>query len=169
MGVKLIPQIEPWQRELGKMLSGALAGEAGGMLSGIMEGESFDDISKAWSEGYAKPVMAAWQRDIAPIISEGFNLPGAFYSRDRSRGLQREAEEFFSGSVAPSLFSSMSQFQARKPQWAGIWSNVLANALGLSTAPTQSGLYSGKGWQQDFASLSQGLGNLFSVGITKEF
>lgn len=138
MGVRSAPTTQSWQNDLGKMLASTFGGIAGQQMP---LGESAAGITADWTNQFATPVMQMWQREIAPMINEGYNLPGAFYSTSRSKGLAREAGNFFSGNVMPTLFSALENMRSRGPQWAGIWSGLLGQGAGLSTANTMENWY----------------------------
>ncbi len=63
--------------------------------------------TKQWQETYATPVMRTWEDTVMPMIKEGFNIPGVYYSRGRGKGVSEEASRFYGGYVAPTLFSTL--------------------------------------------------------------
>lgn len=159
---KAATTLAPWQTDLGKQLAAMFGGLAGGasgsMLGGFMGGESAGQITSDWTKNFATPVMQMWQREIAPMIKEGYNLPGSFYSASTSKGLGREASNFFSGNVMPTLFSSLESLRSRGPQWAGIYANLMGTGAGLATSSTMQNFWQpGPNWQQNFANVGQGL------------
>lgn len=60
-----------------------------------------------WQETFATPIMETWRETVLPMVHEKFNVPGALYSRTTGKGLMEEAGKFYSGYVAPTLYSSL--------------------------------------------------------------
>jgi len=102
-------------------------------------------IMDRWKSLVAEPMMGLWDRMGESTAKERYNLPGAYYSASRGKGVMREGEQFLSESVMPSLFSSMENWSARLPGTATgaamLRGNVLGQAvnpaIGLGTATTQ--------------------------------
>lgn len=164
MGVRSAPTTQSWQSDLGKMLASTFGGISGQSMA---LGESAADITRDWTSNFATPVMQMWQREIAPMINEGYNLPGAFYSMSRSKGLSREAGNFFSGSVMPTLFTALENMRARGPQWASIWGDLLGTGAGLSTAQTMQSWYKPTmSSTERFQSTMEGIGNVLSFDLS---
>lgn len=153
---KLYPVTSTSQRELESSLSGAYGSILNRLKSGIFSQESPASIAREWGELYATPVMEQWYKNIAPIIEEGFNLPGSFYQSAKSKGIAQAASDYLSGSVTPTLFSALSEYWNRQPQWASIYANVLGQASGQATAQTLVPVTKEKS--------SSGLGSLIGLG-----
>ena len=160
--MSLKPTTAGWQQDLGQAIASVLSGGAGGLLRGITGiEESPESIVSDWSKYVATPAMQMWQKTIAPLIEEGYNLPGAFYSASKSRGLARNASDFFTQNVTPTLFSALENMKGREVNLASIYAGLLGTSAGLSTAQTLT--YVNKGsWQQDFAAFGQGFNSLYS-------
>ena len=106
------------------------------LVGGLLERESIEDIKRSFTEDFASPVMEMFKREVLPIVSEGFNLPGAFFSSSRFQGEQRATEEFLSGKVNPVLASFLESFRNRNLQQKGLFVNALGVASGAATAQT---------------------------------
>lgn len=133
-------------------------------------------IMDRWKSLVADPMMNAWERTGASAAREGYNLPGAYYSASRGKGVQREANQFLSENVMPSLFASMENWAARLPSTAVnaamLKGNVIGQAMnpalgvygtsaGLSTAQTQETM----AYQPpDYLGLAGQLGGAYMMG-----
>jgi len=154
---KIIPTIAEWQADFGKSLVGMYE-DILSQASEVFEGaETPEAISKSWSEMYAKPVMQMWRETVVPMIEEQFNLPGAFYSTDKSKGVQRESESFLSGTVAPTLFEALENMRNRNIQLKSIYANILTGGTSLAVSPTQTAISKSSGGKS-------GLGSLIGAG-----
>jgi len=159
--LKTYSTIAGWQTELGKSMAEILGGMAPEALGRIFEREDPFSIVKDWRETFATPVMRMWQRDILPMIKEGFNMfPGSFYSKSRFTGMQREAEEFYGGKVAPLLFSALEGARGRGLQRQSLMASLLGFPTQLAAAPTIGGAVVGGAPSQ----FSQLWGTLSGVG-----
>jgi hypothetical protein len=143
--LKIVPTIEPWQRELGESLSDILGDAAPEMIKRIFEREDRGDILADFKTYFATPMMQMWKSDIAPIVTEGFNLPGAFYSKSRFEGLIKSGEEFLSERINPLLFSSLDTSRQRDLQRQAIIANIMTGTQSFATAPTQTGVMAPSG------------------------
>lgn len=103
---------------------------------------TFDPTATAtrWKETYASPVMAAWRENVLPGIEEGFNLPGVLYSRDRGRGVAKEASKFYGQYVAPSLYQSLQTGEAMGFQSGEAAAGRQTSALGLPFQQTSQAM-----------------------------
>jgi len=157
--LKTFQTTQPWQREFGESLSDIFGEAAPEMLKRIFEreGDYREDILADFKIYFATPAMRMWEDVIAPVVTEGFNLPGAFYSRDRFRGVQRAGEEFLTTRVNPLLFSSLETSRegmlGRDLQRQAIIANILTGSQSLATAPTISGVMS-PGGPSEFSELA---------------
>lgn len=158
--LKTFQTTQPWQRDLGESLADILGGAAPEMIKRIFEREGGDyrgDILADFKKYFATPAMRMWQDVIAPVVSEGFNLPGAFYSKSRFQGLQRSGEEFLTQRVNPLLFSSLETSRegvlSRDLQRQAIIANILTGSQSLATAPTISGVMM-PGVESDFSKIA---------------
>ena len=133
---KQYPTITGWQKDLGKALAGLLGETTPDMMSRVMERESLPSIASDWGKLYATPVMNEWQRTIAPTILEGYNLPGSFYSRSTYEGLGREAGNYLSGQVAPTLFAALEGARSRELSRQSLLANLLGVGSSFATTPT---------------------------------
>jgi len=133
---KQYPTIKGWQSDLGKTLAGLLGETTPDMMSRVMERESLSSIAGDWGKLYATPVMNEWQRTIAPTILEGYNLPGSFYSRSTYEGLGREAGNYLSGQVAPTLFAALEGARSRELSRQSLLANLLGVGSSFATTPT---------------------------------
>lgn len=158
--LKIIPTIEPWQRELGMGLADIYGGAAPEIMSRIFERENVGSIVDLFKEHVVPAASTAWEKILSPSIIEGFNLPGAFYSRSKHEGVMRKGEEFLETRVMPQLFESIESMFGRETQRQAILANVLSGGTSLATAPTQTGVVKGK-------SGSSGSGGL--IGATAGF
>ena len=149
--------IQSWQDDLGKTVSGLLGDSAESLLGTLQQSESPQSITNEWQNLYATPAMQMWQNTIAPLIREGYNLPGSFYSRSTSQGLAKSATEFYNQNVTPTLFSALESFKNRQVQMDQIYANILGLSTGLATAKTEQSFLDTSSWQQDFAAISQGV------------
>lgn len=165
--LKTFQTTQPWQREFGETLSSILGEAAPEMIKRIFEREEGDyrgDILADFKEYFATPAMRMWEDVIAPVVKEGFNLPGAFYSRDRYRGVQRSGEEFLATKVNPLLFSSLETSRegmlSRNLQRQAIIANIMTGSQSLATSPTISGVM-----QPGEEGFGGGLGALAGIGL----
>ena len=142
--LKIVPTIQDWQRDLGESLADIFGEAAPEMIKRVFEREDPGDILADFKTYFATPAMRMWEDVIAPVVSEGFNLPGAFYSRSRFEGVQRSGEEFLTQRVNPLLFSSLENMRGRDVQRQSIIANILQGSQSLATAPTQQGLMAGQ-------------------------
>jgi len=152
--LKTFSTIEAWQREFGEGLADILGEAAPGMLRRIFERDDKGDILADFKTYFATPAMRMWQETIAPTVSEGFNLPGAFYSRARFKGLQRSGEEFLTQRVNPLLFGALESAEARDLQRQAIIANIMTGSQSLATAPTISGVMM-PGTKSEFAEIAE--------------
>lgn len=165
--LKTFQTTQGWQREFGESLADILGEAAPEMIRRIFEREEDDfrgDILADFKEFFATPAMRMWEDVIAPVVTEGFNLPGAFYSRDRYRGVQRSGEEFLATRVNPLLFSSLETsregMRNRELQRQAIIANIMTGSQSLATSPTISGaVVPGE------EGLGGGLGALAGLGL----
>lgn len=134
--LKTFDTTQPWQREFGESLADLLGEAAPEMLRRVFEGEDRGDILKDFKTYFAAPSMRMWQDVIAPVVTEGFNLPGAFYSRSRFQGLQRSGEEFLTTRVNPLLFGALESSKQRELQRQAIIANIMTGSQSLATSPT---------------------------------
>lgn len=125
------------QRALSETLSSYYREAAGPMFQKLLKGETFGGVAEQWKKDFATPVMEMWQETIQPMVEEGYNLPGSFYSRSKGEGVQREREQFYSQQVSPTLFSALENYRARMPQWASLMAQVIGTGGQLATAPTK--------------------------------
>ncbi len=114
-------------------------------IKNLISGEpayTFDPAAttRRWEETYANPVMAAWRENVLPGIKEGFNLPGVLYSRDRGRGVAKEASKFYGQYVAPSLYSSLQTGEAMEFQSAEAAAGRRVGALSLPYQQTSQAM-----------------------------
>jgi hypothetical protein len=158
MGLKIIPTIESWQRDFGKTLTDVYESVLSNLPDVFAGLETVEDVTKEWRRSFATPVMKAYRETVVPMLGEEFNLPGAFYSTDRFKGVQKKVGEFYSGAVAPTLFEALENMKSRNLQLKSIYASLLGSGGGLATASTQTGVYSGKTWQQDWATTMDALG-----------
>jgi len=159
---KQYPTIMGWQKDLGKALAGLLGETTPDMMSRVMERESLSSIASDWGKLYATPVMNEWQRTIAPTILEGYNLPGSFYSRSTYEGLGREAGDYLSGKVAPTLFAALEGARSRELSRQSLLANLLGVGAGFATTPTMQTVRRSAqpGWlEQLFGGPSGGAGS----------
>jgi hypothetical protein len=63
-------------------------------------------VTNRWRQTYAIPVMETWKNTVMPLVNESFNIPGVAYAASRGRGVQDQANAFYSQNVMPSLFSA---------------------------------------------------------------
>ena len=162
MGIRQASTIQPWQQELGKQMANLFEGlgtTASGFLS--LMPESAQELTAEWSETFATPVMDMWRKSVQPLLEESSNLPGAFYSKSRFDLIQREAEQFMSGSVMPTLFEAQERRRARIPQFGQIYASLLGQGSGLSTAQTLQNFYQGGNWREN---LAMDISNYGSIG-----
>lgn len=147
----LKPTTQAWQSNLGQNIADLLT-------SWRPEQEDRQSIVSDWSQLIAAPAMQTWNRYVAPFLREGMNIPGAI-SRSSSESLARSSEQFFTGNVLPTLFSSIEASKNRELQWQGLWGDIFKTGAGLSTAQTLQ--YASKpSWRQEFETLSSGIGTL---------
>lgn len=69
--------------------------------------------TRQWQETYASPVMQTWRETVAPLLTESYNVPGAFHSWEKGRGMERAAGQFYGGQVAPTLFAALQAGEQR--------------------------------------------------------
>jgi len=155
--MSLKPTTQTWQSNLGQSIGDLITNWPG-------SGETKESIASDWSELVATPAMQMWSRNVAPFLRESLNIPGAI-GRSTGQGLARAAEEFYVGSVQPTLFNAFESFKNRELNYQNIWASLLGTGSGLSTAQTLQ--YANKpSWRQEFASLSSGIGDLVSSGTS---
>ena len=134
--LKTVSTISGEQQELLRNFSELLGDVLPQLVGGLLERESIEDIKKSFTEDFASPVMEMFKREVLPIVREGFNLPGAFFSSSRFQGEQRETENFLSGKVNPILAQFLESFRNRQLQQKGLFVNALGVASGTATAQT---------------------------------
>ena len=130
---------QPWQKELGTELSEILGEAAPELLSRVFEEEDYGDILSDFKKYVSSPALRMWQDVVAPEIREGFNLPGAFYTHDRARGMRMAGEEFLTTRVNPLLFSSLEGWRGRNLSRQSIYANLLTGTQSLAVSPTVQG------------------------------
>lgn len=136
--VRQYPLIGEEQRELSTTLAGLYGEATPQMFKKLLKGETFEGVAEQWKTDFATPVMQMWQETIQPAILEGYNLPGSFYSRSKSEGVQKEREQFYSQQVTPTLFGALEAYRARMPQWASLLAQTIGTGSQFATAPTMS-------------------------------
>ena len=151
--------ISPTQKELVDQTAGALGTNLSDVMKSLNNVNSVFGKSQAalmgeldptnimnrWKQMIADPMMSYWDRMGESTAKERYNLPGAYYSASRGKGVMREGEQFMMENMMPSLFSSMENWSARLPGTATaaamLRGNVLGQAvqpaIGLGTATTQ--------------------------------
>lgn len=154
--LRVFPTTEEWQQDLGRTLSDVLGEATPEMLRRIFEREDRGEILGDFEKYFATPAMQMWEGSIAPIVREGFNLPGAFYSKSRFEGVRRSGEEFLTQRVNPLMFASFQEAEQRNLVRQGMIANLLTGTQSLAVAPTRAamflpatdkGLASYAGWQ----------------------
>jgi hypothetical protein len=144
MGIRLAPLTEDWQKALGKEIAGAIGESAQDISSRIFGDESLSTIVEDFQKHFAKPMMQTWQSEIAPIIKEGYNLPGVAYSTGASRGLAKAGEEFMTTKLSPALFEAIQNYYGREVQRAGMGAGLVSTGASLATAQTIQPFYKSK-------------------------
>ena len=165
MGIKRVSLLDEWQRELSRDISAAIGGEAEGMVSAITAEEDLGDIVADFQKYFATPMMQMFQEEIVPIIKEGYNLPGAYYSTARSAGVARAGEEFMTERISPALFQTIEGYRQRQVQRAQIGAGVLGVGAGLATTPTYQAFQTSK----KKSGLGGAIGGAIGLGIGAAF
>ena len=125
-----------------------------------------EQVIQDWRENFANPLTSYYNEFVKPTVREEFNVPGGFNTSERAEGVSRAFNEFYGGSVAPSLFSAQQAAQNRSLQERSQLSSQAAsnlaqrNALNFQTGSQVS--------SQNFAGRSQGSAQNFQAGINAQ-
>jgi hypothetical protein len=165
MGLRRASVIDSYQADLGREIAGAFSDATPELVSGITgTGETRADVIRDFQD-YVSPVMDIFNKDIAPLVSEGFNLPGAFHSRARSEGLRRAGEDFLSTRVTPQLFTALENFRNREISRANVFASALGIGSSLSTTPTfQAFNMNTRDWQAKIRDIQQTVSGYVDTG-----
>lgn len=69
-------------------------------------------IKRDWETNVASPVMSAWTKYVAPVVTQAFaGSPGAFYSAAKGQGVANAASKYFAENVQGTLYNTMQNNQ----------------------------------------------------------